>query len=59
MNGKMIEAKKLREYAELTIESKPGIYKWWAEKAELKIIFDMLGVPLKDIESGIDFERNT
>lgn len=54
MNGKMIEAKKLREYAELTIESKPGIYKWWAEKAELKIIIDMLCVPLKDIESGIE-----
>ena len=56
MKGKMIDAKCLREKAELAIDSKPGIYKWWAEKSELKTILDVLGIPLKDSESEI--ERN-
>ena len=55
----MVEAKKLREHAELTIESKPGIYKWWAEKSELKIILDVLGIPLKDVEGGIERKEGT
>ncbi len=55
----MIEAKKLREHAALTIESEPGIYKWWAEKSELKIILDVLGIPLKDVEYGIERKEGT
>lgn len=54
MKEKMIDAKSLREKAELTIESKPGIYKWWAEKSELKSILDVFGIQLKDVENEIE-----
>ena len=45
MNGKMIEAKYLREKATIKeIEKKRGYYKWWADKNAFDVLLDKLGV---------------
>lgn len=59
MNGKIIEAKSLREKAEFTIKPnksgvESGIYKWWASKSEIKAIFDALEINLNDVINGVE-----
>ena len=59
MNGKIIEAKCLREKAEFTIKPnksgvESGIYKWWASKSEIKAIFDALEINLNDVINGVE-----
>lgn len=51
----MINAVDLRNKKELKrIDNKPGYYKWWANKSELKFILDKLSVKFETVESAIE-----
>lgn len=55
----MIEAKSLRDKDNLKkIDAKPGYYKWWAHKLELKEILAKLGLKFNAVEKAIEKKKD-